>query len=35
MAFDEGLARRITEVLGNRRETAERRMLGGLAIMAR
>jgi TfoX/Sxy family transcriptional regulator of competence genes len=33
MAFDEGLAERIREVLGDVPEVTERRMFGGLAFM--
>jgi hypothetical protein len=33
MAFDEGLAERIREVLRERRGVTERRMFGGLAFM--
>ena len=33
MAFDEGLAERIREILSDRGEIAERKMFGGLAFM--
>jgi TfoX/Sxy family transcriptional regulator of competence genes len=33
MAFDEGLAQRIHEVLGEREGIEEKRMFGGMAIM--
>ncbi len=33
MAFDEGLAERIRELLKDRRDVAERKMFGGLALM--
>ena len=33
MAFDEGLAQRIREVLGEREGIEEKRMFGGMAIM--
>lgn len=35
MAFDEGLAERVREVLQSRRGIGERKMLGGLAFMLR
>jgi TfoX/Sxy family transcriptional regulator of competence genes len=35
MAFDEGLAERVREVLRGRDGISERRMFGGLAFMAR
>ncbi|MFH1872483.1 MAG: TfoX/Sxy family protein [Pseudomonadota bacterium] len=35
MAFDEGLAERIRDVLRPRRDVAERKMFGGLAFMLR
>ncbi len=35
MAFDEGLAERIRDVLRDRREISERKMFGGLAFMYR
>lgn len=33
MAYDEGLANRVRNALGNRPEVAERRMFGGLAFL--
>jgi hypothetical protein len=35
MAFDDGLAQRIREVLGDRGGISERKMFGGLAFMSR
>jgi hypothetical protein len=35
MAYDEGLAERVREVLAERTEFAERKMFGGLAFMVR
>ena len=35
MAFDEGLAERVRDVLRNSKEIAERKMFGGLAFMSR
>jgi len=34
MAYDEGLARRVRDILADERQIAERRMFGGLAFMA-
>ena len=35
MAFDEGLAERVRDVLRDREEISERKMFGGLAFMSR
>lgn len=35
MAYDEGLAQRIRDVLGARRHITERKMFGGLAFLSR
>lgn len=35
MAFDEGLAERVRELLRGRRDFSERKMFGGLAFMSR
>lgn len=35
MAYDEGLAERIREILRGRRDIAEKKMFGGLAFMSR
>jgi len=35
MAFDEGLAERVRDVLRDRRDISERKMFGGLAFMSR
>ncbi len=35
MAYDEGLAQRIREALGDRPEVSEKRMFGGLAFLLR
>jgi len=35
MAFDEGLAERVRDLLRDRDSTSERRMFGGLAFMSR
>ena len=35
MAFDEGLAQRIRETLGDRPDVVEKKMFGGLAFMVR
>ncbi|AWI76616.1 RNA methyltransferase [Parazoarcus communis] len=35
MAYDEGLAQRLREVLQSERDIAEKRMFGGLAFMSR
>ena len=33
MAFDEGVAQRIREMLGDRPDVAEKKMFGGIAFM--
>ncbi len=33
MAFDEGLAQRVRDAMGNARDVSERKMFGGLCIM--
>jgi TfoX/Sxy family transcriptional regulator of competence genes len=33
MAYDEGLAERLREVLGNRKDVTEKKMFGGIAFM--
>jgi TfoX/Sxy family transcriptional regulator of competence genes len=35
VAYDEGLAQRVREVLANQRDVAERKMFGGLAFLVR